>query len=129
MNRSARTVRPLGIKIIGTLTIVFGMLEVQAAFRHEFAGIVTADKSVFTYAAAIVGLFYIASGILVLSMRKWAAGVAIMLLLFDVIGRIGFVVSGLYPTNTLKQTLAIAIGTAIAAIFAIYIAAKWNAFK
>ena len=56
-------------------------------------------------------------------------GVAIMLLLFDVIGRIGFVVSGLYPTNTLKQTLAIAIGTAIAAIFAIYIAAKWNAFK
>ncbi|MGO9806019.1 MAG: hypothetical protein ACLPKH_04775 [Rhodomicrobium sp.] len=124
MNRSARTVRPLGIKIIGTLTIVFGMLEVQAAFRHEFAGIVTADKSVFTYAAAIVGLFYIASGILVLSM-----GVAIMLLLFDVIGRIGFVVSGLYPTNTLKQTLAIAIGTAIAAIFAIYIAAKWNAFK
>ena len=66
LNRSARTVRPLGIKIIGTLTIVFGMLEVQAAFRHEFAGIVTADKSVFTYAAAIVGLFYIASGILVL---------------------------------------------------------------
>jgi len=111
------------------LAAVFGTLEELTAFKHEFAGIVTPDKRVFTYAAAIIGLLYIASGLLILSMRKWAAGIAIVLLLFDIIGRIGLVVSGLYPTNTLKQTLAIAIGTAIAAIFAVYIGAKWNSFK
>ncbi len=129
MSRSAYTVRPLGISIVGLLAVIFGMLEVLTAFRHEFAGIVTPDKSAFTYAAAIIGLLYIASGLLILSMRKWAAGIAIVLLLFDIIGRIGLIVSGLYPTSTLKQTLAIAIGTVIAAIFAIYIGAKWNAFK
>jgi hypothetical protein len=37
--------------------------------------------------------------------------------------------TGLYPTNSLKQTIAITLGTAIAAIFAIYIGLKPKALK
>jgi len=62
-------------------------------------------------------------------MRKWAAAIAIILLLLDIIGRIALVATGLYPTNTLKQTFAMAAGTAIAAIFAIYIGLKWKSFR
>jgi hypothetical protein len=121
--------RPAGITIIGALTIVFGAIEVFTAFRHEFAGIVTSDKSVFTWAGAAIGTLYIASGLLILSKRKWAAAIAILLLGFDIMGRIALVITGLYPADTFKQAFAIAAGTAIAAIFAIYIGWKWNTFR
>ncbi len=60
--------------------------------------------------------------------NPWAAAIAIMLLVFDIIGRVALVASGLYPTNSLKQTFAVAAGKAVAAIFAIYIGTKWKSF-
>ena len=62
-------------------------------------------------------------------MKKWAAAMAIVLLGADILGRIALVATGLYPTDSLKQTFAIIAGTAIAAIFAVYIRLKWQAFK
>jgi hypothetical protein len=121
--------RTAGITIIALLTVAFGVIEVFTAFRHEFAGIVTSDKSVFTWAGAAIGTLYIASGLLILSGRKWAAAIAILLLGFDITGRIALVITGLYPTDTFKQTFAIAAGTAIAAIFAIYIGWNWSEFR
>ncbi len=71
MSRSTHTVRPVGITIVGVLASLFGMLEVRTSFRHEFAGIITSDKTAFTCAAAVLGISYIASGLLILSMRKY----------------------------------------------------------
>ena len=64
-----------------------------------------------------LGLFYAISGLLILTNRKWAALAAIVLLCGDVIGRAGMILAGLYPVNTFKQTFAIVVGTAIAALF------------
>ena len=126
---SADQSRPFGIWLIAGFMILAGLAEVVTAFRHDFFGVTTSSQYLFTYSSALIGVFYAASGILILTMKKWAAGLAIVLLVADIIGRIALVVSGLYPTNTVKNTFAIIAGTAIAALIAIYIAWKWKSFR
>ncbi|MGP8189232.1 MAG: hypothetical protein ACLQG5_04845 [Methanobacterium sp.] len=120
---------PLTIIIIAFLMILFGIIEVITAFTHNFLGITTSQAALFTYSAAAIGTFYIIAGLLILTMKKWAAALAIILLGADVIGRITLVGIGLYPINSNEQVFSIIAGTAIAIIFAIYIGWKWDSFK
>lgn len=120
--------RPRGIIIVASLMILFGLAEVVTGFTHNFFGITTSSASVYTYLAAAIGAFYIVAGLLILTMRKWAASLAIVLLGADVVGRVALVAGGLYPTGSLENALAIIGGTGIAVIFAIYIGWKWNTF-
>jgi hypothetical protein len=120
---------PSGIIIVASLLILFGLAEVVTGFTHNFFGITTSSASVFTYSGATIGAFYIAAGLLTLTMRKWAAALAIVLLGADLVGRVALVVGGLYPTGSLKNILAIIGGTSIAVIFAIYIGWKWKTFS
>lgn len=121
--------RPLTLTIVAILMILFGLIEVVTAFTHTFLGITTSQAALFTYSAAAIGLFYVLAGLLVLTMKKWAAVLAIILLAADIIGRITLVGVGLYPLNSLEQYIGIIAGTIIAIIFAIYIGSKWNLFK
>ena len=109
--------------------ILFGLAEVATSFTHHFFGISTSETVTFTVAGAAIGLFYVAAGLLVLTMRKWAAALAIVLLGADIVGRIALVAAGLYPVDTTLQAAAIVIGTAIAAIFAVYIWRKRKLFR
>ena len=124
-----KSTRPLSLILIAAFMILAGAAEVVTAFTHDFFGITTSAQAVFTYSSAAIGLFYAAAGVLILTMRKWAAGTAIVLLAVDVLGRIALVISGLYPTDTAKNTLAIIAGTLIAALIAVYIAWKWKIFR
>ena len=121
--------RPLGITVVAVLMILFGLAEVVTSFTHNFFGLSTSQLTISTIAGAAIGAFYLAAGLLSLTMRKTAAALAIILLVADVIGRIVMVVAGLYPIDSPKQTFAIIFGTAIAAIFAIYIGLKWKSFS
>jgi hypothetical protein len=121
--------RPRGISVVALLMIVFGLAEVVTGFTHSFFGISTSTASILTYAAAVIGGLYLASGLLILTMRKWAAALAIVLLIADVAGRIALAGTGLYALTSFRQTFAIVAGTAIAIVFAIYIAAKWKLYK
>jgi len=121
--------RPRGIIIVAFLMILFGLAEVVTGFTHNFFGITTSQVTIFTYSAAAIGAFYVVAGLLILTMRKWAAALAIMLLGADIIGRVALVVVGLYPIDSLKNTLGIIAGTVIAIIFAIYIGWKWKSFR
>ena len=120
--------RPTGITVVALLMILFGLAEVVTGFTHNFLGISTAQVDIFTYSAIALGVFYVAAGLLILTMKRIAAALAIVLLCADIIGRVALVVTGLYPTDTFKQSFAIIAGTAIAAIFAIYIGLKWSSF-
>ncbi len=129
MQKQVDRTRSWGITLAAILMILFGLAEVVTGFTHNFLGISTAQVALFTYSAAAIGAFYAAAGALILTMKKWAAAVAIVLLGADILGRIALVAAGLYPTDSFKQTFAIIAGTAIAAIFAVYIRLKWKAFK
>jgi hypothetical protein len=120
---------PLTITIVAFLMILFGLIEVVTSFTHSFLGITTSQAILFTYSAATIGIFYVIAGLLILTMKKWAAALAIILLAADIIGRIALVGIGLYPLNSLEQYIGIIAGTTIAMIFAIYIGWKWNSFK
>ena len=78
--------------------------------------------------AAAIGTLYIAGGLLILTLKRQAARLAILCLVADIVGRLVMVMTGLYPTNSFKQIIAIGLGTVIAAIFAIYIGSKQKSF-
>jgi hypothetical protein len=121
--------RPRGITVVAVLMILFGLAEVVTSFTHDFFGISTSRLTLSTYAGAAIGAFYFVGGVLILTRRKWAAALAILLLVADILGRVAMVLTGLYPVNSLLQILAIVIGTSIAAFFAIYIGLKWKFFR
>jgi len=128
-NMKNKEIRPRGITIVAILMILFGLVEVITSFTHGFFGITTSQAAIFTYSATVIGLFYVVAGLLILTMKRWAAAVAIILLGADIVGRIALVWTGLYPLNSLEQIIGIIAGTAIAAIFAIYIGSKWSLFR
>jgi hypothetical protein len=128
-NMKNKRMRPMGITVVALLMILFGLAEVITGFTHSFFGISTSQAIIFTYSAAAIGLFYVGAGLLIMTMKRWAAALAILLLGADIVGRITLVVTGLYPLNSPEQIIGIILGTAIAAIFAIYIGSKWNSFK
>ncbi len=109
--------------------ILFGLAEVATAFTHDFFGIKTSALNVATRLSALIGVFYAAAGVLVLTMKRRAAAVALLLLAAVIVGRVALVVSGLYPTDSPENTLAIIAGTTIVALFAVYIALKWRSFS
>jgi len=125
VNRS----RPFGIIVAAAFTVLAGLAEVVTGFTHNFFGITTSSVTIFTYSAAVIGLFYLAAGLLILTMRRWAAATALVLLGADIVGRLVLVVTGLYPTDSLKNTLSVIAGTVLVALVALYIGWKWKSFK
>lgn len=121
--------RPVGITIVAVLMILFGLAEVVTGFRHEFFGLTTAQVKISTDVGVSIGLFYFIGGLLILTKKKWAAILAIVLLGADVLGRIYMVVAGLYPINSFRQTFSIIVGTLLAALFAVYIGMKLKFFR
>jgi hypothetical protein len=79
--------------------------------------------------AAVIGVLYVAAGLLILTMRKLAAAIAILLLGAEIAGRIALVVLDLYPMTSFNQSFAIVVGTTIAAVFAVYVGSKWRVFR
>jgi hypothetical protein len=120
--------RPLDITIIASLMIVFGMAEIVTGFSHNFFGIHTAQGATSAHIGAIIGTLYAAAGFLILTMNRQRAILAIVLLVVVIAGRIAMVMRGLYPFETFRQAAAIALGTSIAAGFAIYICIRRSAF-
>jgi hypothetical protein len=134
MNRISNPIEPAihrrhrAITVIAVLMILFGAAEVVAAFSHNFFGIRTAQATIATFAGVAIGVFYFVAGSLILTMKKRAVGFALVLLVAIIIGRIAMSVTGLYPTDSLKQIFAIVAGTSIVAAFALYLRLKWSAF-
>lgn len=119
--------RSRGITVVAALMIVFGAAEVLTGlFLGHTIGV--ADATVFAYEAPAIGALYIIGGLLLLAMKKWAAGLTEVCLAADVVGRLHLVVTGVYPFVGVAA-LAVVIGTAIAVVFAIYIGLRWNVFR
>ena len=122
--------RPWGIMLVAVLMIIFGLAEVATGFTHNFLGLIsTTDLMLATYGAATVGALYAIGGLLLLTMKKWAAWLAMVCLVLVIVGRIVLVLTGLYPLTSFLQDISIIIGTALAIIFAIYIGLKWKSFR
>jgi hypothetical protein len=109
--------------------ILFGFAELVTGFTHNFFGISTTPGLISAYLAAGIGALYAVAGFLILTMRKWAAGLALVCLAIVILGRVALVVAGLFPVNSFEQTFAIVAGTSIAIIFAIYIGLKWKSYR
>jgi hypothetical protein len=121
--------RHRGLTIIGVLMTLFGCAEVVTGFTHKFFDISTAIGATSTFLISGIGTLYAVAGLLVFTMRRWAASLALACLVVVLAGRIVLVVIGVFPLDSFEQTLAITVGTGIAASFAIYIGCKWRTFR
>jgi hypothetical protein len=122
-------IRPLGIMIAAALMIVFGIAEVATGFTGHFLGGISVTTSTeYTIAAAATGSCYSLAGIFVLTMRKWGAGLGIVFLCAEIMGRVYLVSTGLYPFSGTDEGAFVA-GTVIAVLFALYIGLRWNRFR
>ena len=121
--------RPWGITVVATLMILFGVAEVfTGLFLGHRIGVSTANSPVFAYEGPAIGALYVIGGCLLLTGKKWAAGLAEVCLAADVVGRVHLVLTGVYPFVGLAA-VAVVIGTAIAIFFGIYIGLKWKFFR
>ena len=121
--------RTRSITIAALLMIVFGVAEIITGFTHGFFGLRTAEGAASTYVGAAIGALYAAAGVAIVTMRRGAAIVALVLLAMVVVGRLFMVAMDLYPLNTLTQTAAMIAGTAIALGFSIFIVLKRSVFR
>ncbi len=121
--------RTRSITIAALLMIVFGVAEIITGFTHGFFGLRTAEGTASTYVGAAIGALYAAAGVAILTMRRGAAIVALVLLAMVVVGRLFMVAMDLYPLNILTQTAAMIAGTAIALGFSIFIVLKRSVFR
>jgi len=124
-----RRARPRGLTIVAVLMILFGLSEVMTAFTHTFIGLSTSRGTFSTVAVAAIGTFYAVAGALILTMREWAAALALLLLAAVIVGRVAVTVTGIYPLTSFAQTAGIVVGTLIAAHFALYVSSKWASFR
>jgi hypothetical protein len=121
--------RPKGILISAILMILFGLAEVATGITGNFLNVISATAtSTYTLISSLIGVFYCFAGLLILTMRRWAAVFAIILLGGDIFGRVAMVETGLYPFNGISAASIVA-GTALAGIFAIYIWARISLFQ
>jgi hypothetical protein len=119
--------RTWGIIAVASLMIVFGCAEVATALTHDFFGLRTAPGELSTFAGAVLGVLYALAGLLVLTMKRPAARLAVLILVIIIAGRVFMVIAGLYSIASLTQALAMAAGTALAAAFAIFIGSQTTA--
>jgi hypothetical protein len=118
---STSSVRVWDIRIISALMVIFGIAEIHTGFSHKFFGVTTEPTVASTYAGAVLGLLYALAGGLCLVRKRWSIRAAITTLTVVVIGRIAMVVLGYFPITTAKQTFSIVAGTALAALFTLYL--------
>ena len=110
------------------LMILFGVTEVfTGLFLGHCIGVSEANSTAFAYEGPAIGALYVIGGLL-LTGKKWAAGLAEVCLAADVVGRVHLVLTGVYPFVGLAA-VAVVIGTAIAIFFGIYIGLKWKFFR
>jgi uncharacterized membrane protein (UPF0136 family) len=109
--------------------ILFGVAEVfTGLFLGHSIGVSTANSTVFALEGPAIGALYVIGGFLLLTGKKWAAGLAELCLVADVVGRVHLALTGVYPFVGIAA-VAVVIGTSIAIFFAIYIGLKWRFFK
>jgi hypothetical protein len=121
--------RLAAISTIPLVMILFGLAEASPSLTHHFFDVRIADDNIASNASAAIGILYAAAGLLVLTMKRFAAAGAIVLLVLVIAGRIAMLLAGLYPIDTTKQIVTLSTGTAIAAGFAVYIGLQWHRFK
>lgn len=121
--------RPRVIMAVAVLMIVFGAAEAVTGVTHRFFGVPTSSAAIFTYANAATGGVYAAGGLMILTMKKWAAVLAIVVLavlIADLTARIALVATGLFPLWLFPQITAILVEAAMATVFAIYTVSNWR---
>ena len=99
--------RPIGVTILAVLTILLGVLLLLAGIVLLLAPLVLVGvgfplafglaASVFGGIVFVFGVIWIAVGVGLLNLRSWAWWLAIIVMIFSIIGSIGTVVGAIIP--------------------------------
>ncbi len=120
----------MGITIAALLMIGLGLLEVAVGFifgnKFGAAPLFLAD---YNYQAPVVGSLYALGGILLMTMKRWAAKITLVTLGVDLVARAALVAAGLFPIDSLAPAVAVVTGVLLALGFGLFILSRWPLFE
>jgi hypothetical protein len=125
LNSITRT-RHVGITVVSLFAIIAGLGEVVVGFTGNYLGILSKDIKP-TLATAIVGAFYSLGGLSFLTRKKWGAGLGILFIGAEILGRIYLVMVGIAPSKG-GDALKVVVGGAIALAVILYVWSQWKHF-
>ncbi len=116
--------RRTGITVVAGYCIFAGLSEVWVGITGNWMGLLSKPlkPSLWT---ALVGAFYVAAGISLLSKRKTGALLGMSFILLEVLGRIRLVRSGIYPSRGPDLVKSV-VGGAIAILIVVYLVVQWR---
>lgn len=126
--RMVRMSRPrqFGIVLISIFAIVSGINEVVVGLTGNFLGILSTNIAP-SLATVVVGVFYSLAGLSLLTMKKLGAGLGIVFLSAEILGRIYLVLTGIAPSKG-TDALKIVMGALIALGITVYVGLQWKIF-
>jgi hypothetical protein len=106
--------------------IFAGLSEMWVGFTGNWMGLLSQPLKP-SFRTALVGAFYVAAGISLLSKRRTGALLGIVFVLLEVLGRVHLVRIGRYPSSG-PDSVKNAVGGAIAMVVVVYLATQWRRF-
>jgi surface polysaccharide O-acyltransferase-like enzyme len=120
---------PKGLKTVGILMILFGLVEIMLCLTQNFSGFISAPVTTPTILSFVISIFSSIAGLLILTKKRNSAFLAIILLALGVIGRIIMVVAGFYPMQSEVQSFAVILETSVAVLFGVHLIQNIQSFE
>jgi hypothetical protein len=112
--------------VISAFAIASGINEVVVGLTGNFLGILSKPIPP-SFATVAVGAFYSLAGLSLVTMKKWGAGLSILFLSAEILGRIYLVVRGIAPSKG-GDAVKVLIGGLIALALIVYVGFQWKKF-
>jgi hypothetical protein len=112
--------------MVAAYCIFAGLSEVWVGISGNWMGVLSTPLKP-SLRTALVGTFYVAAGISLLSKRRTGALLGIVLILLEVLGRVYLVRIGRYPSSGPDFVKSV-VGGVIAILLVVYLVTQWKKF-
>jgi hypothetical protein len=124
MARTSAKPKRTGIAIVCGYCFFAGLSEIWVGITGNWMGLLSQPLKP-SFRTGLVGTFYVAAAISLLSKRRAGTLLGIVFVLLEVLGRVHLVRIGLYPSRG-PDLAKMVVGGAIAILIVVYLVTQWR---
>jgi hypothetical protein len=114
---------------VAVYLIASSIFQVATESMFKPSGLGAMGLATFTLWSAVLSGLYALAGLLLLTMKKWAGAVALLLLIAVVVRNVAFVGASHFPLGSFPPTFALIVGNALVMACAVYVGTQWRLFR